>query len=123
MTAEALLCRMYLGWRLDMPPLRRGISYLADNHLPAANQPNIYYWYYGTQAFHHHGGPEWERWNRRMREILIDSQERRGHQAGSWDARGPHAAAGGRIYMTALATCSLEVYYRHLPIFRQIDLD
>jgi hypothetical protein len=123
MTAEALLCRMYLGWKLDMPALQRGIEHLADNHLPDAAAPNIYYWYYGTQAFHHHGGPEWERWNRRMREILIETQERRGHMAGSWTARGPHAAAGGRLYMTALATCSLEVYYRHLPIFRQIDLE
>jgi len=25
--------------------------------------------------------------------------------------------------MTSLAVCCLEVYYRHLPIFRQIDLD
>jgi len=25
--------------------------------------------------------------------------------------------------MTALAICSLEVYYRHLPIYRSIELD
>ena len=123
MTAEALLCRMYLGWRLDEPGLRRGIKYLIEEHLPYNGSPNIYYWYYGTQAMHHHGGPEWEQWNNQMRKILVESQVRRGHPAGSWDPRGPHAAAGGRIYMTALATCTLEVYYRHLPIFRQLDLD
>lgn len=123
MTAEALLCRMYLGWKLDMPGIEQGIRYLAAEHLPSKRDANIYYWYYGTQAFHHHGGPEWEMWNREMREILIETQERRGHEAGSWDPTGPHASAGGRMYMTALATCSLEVYYRHLPIFRQIDLE
>ncbi|HUG66813.1 MAG TPA: hypothetical protein VMM76_03610 [Pirellulaceae bacterium] len=123
MTAEGLLCRMYLGWKLDMPGIDQGIRFLATQHLPSDRQPDIYYWYYGTQAFHHHGGPEWEMWNREMRKILIDSQERRGHEAGSWNPRGPHASAGGRLYMTALATCSLEVYYRHLPIFRQLELE
>ncbi|MBC8351261.1 MAG: hypothetical protein H8E66_04710 [Planctomycetes bacterium] len=123
MTAEGLLCRMYLGWKLDMPGIERGIRFLTTQHLPNRSSPNIYYWYYGTQALHHHGGPEWEMWNREMREILIETQERRGHEAGSWDPTGPHASAGGRLYMTALATCSLEVYYRHLPIFRQLELE
>ncbi|MEO8495223.1 MAG: hypothetical protein ABI614_09145, partial [Planctomycetota bacterium] len=123
MTAEGLLCRMYLGWKLDMPGIEQGIQFLVTNHLPSERDPNIYYWYYGTQAFHHYGGDEWEMWNREMREILIKTQERAGHKAGSWDPRGEHASAGGRIYMTALATCSLEVYYRHLPIFRQLELE
>ena len=123
MTAEALLCRMYLGWKKDEPGLMQGTRWLAENHLPRAESPNIYYWYYGTQMFHHIGGPEWERWNSRMRDILVSSQLKSGNAAGSWDPRGDHASAGGRIYMTALAVCTLEVYYRHLPIFRQIDLD
>jgi hypothetical protein len=123
MTAEGLLCRMYLGWKLDMPGIEQGVEFLVTQHLPSKRDPNIYYWYYGTQALHHYGGDEWEMWNREMREILIETQERGGHQAGSWEPRGEHAPAGGRIYMTALATCSLEVYYRHLPIFRQIDLE
>jgi len=123
MTAEGLLCRMYLGWKLDMPGIEQGIRFLATQHLPNEREPDIYYWYYGTQALHHYGGAEWEIWNREMRQILVDSQERRGHAAGSWNPRGPHASVGGRLYMTALATCSLEVYYRHLPIFRQLDLE
>jgi len=123
MTAEGLLCRMYLGWKLDMPGIEQGVQFLITQHLPSERAPNIYYWYYGTQALHHYGSAEWDMWNREMREILIKTQERSGHQAGSWDPRGEHASAGGRIYMTALAACSLEVYYRHLPIFRQIDLE
>ena len=50
------------------------------------------------------------------------SNEMRGRDAGSWDPDGPHASTGGRLYVTSLAVCTLEVYYRHAPIFRQIDL-
>lgn len=123
MTAEALLCRMYLGWTKDAPGLMEGVEHLAEQYLPSESEPNIYYWYYGTQVFHHVGGEHWERWNHRMRDVLVATQRTDGHRAGSWDATGPHASAGGRLYFTSLAICTLEVYYRHLPIFRQIDLD
>lgn len=123
MTAEALLCRIYLGWTKDNPALMEGAQYLVDNHMPSKGATNMYYWYYATQTFHHVGGPLWNRWNLRMRDILVNTQEKGGQHAGSWAPRGGHSHAGGRLYMTALATCSLEVYYRHLPIFRQIDVD
>jgi hypothetical protein len=123
MTAEALLCRIYLGWTKSDPPLMEGVRYLLDNHPPDAAKPNVYYWYYGTQALHHVGGPEWERWNFLMRDALVNSQETRGEAAGSWEPRGDHASAGGRVYMTSLAVCTLEVYYRHLPIFRRVDVE
>ena len=57
-----------------------------------------------------------------MRDILVESQQKKGHEAGSWDPRGGHASQAGRIYSTALAVCTLEVYYRHAPIFRQLEL-
>ncbi len=121
MTAEGLLCRMYLGWDRSEPGLIQGSSYLARN-LPTVEDPNFYYWYYGTQTMHHIGGPNWDNWNLRMRRILVDMQEKEGHAAGSWTPRDKHDRSGGRIYTTALATCMLEVYYRHLPLFKQIDL-
>jgi hypothetical protein len=37
--------------------------------------------------------------------------------------RGQVATEGGRLYMTSLAVCALEVYYRHLPPYRQEVLD
>lgn len=123
MTAEALLCRMYLGWTKDEPGLLEGAKFLIDQHLPSKSVPDVYYLYYGTQAMKHVGGPQWETWNAKMRDILVEGQETEGPQAGSWPVQGHHAAAGGRLYMTALSICTLEVYYRHLPIFRQIDLD
>ena len=58
-----------------------------------------------------------------MRDVLVATQQTDGHAAGSWSPVGPLTSQGGRIYMTSLAICCLEVYYRHLPIFRQIDLE
>jgi hypothetical protein len=123
MTAEALLCRIYLGWDREYPGLVRGIQYLINEHPPHMRDTNIYYWYYATQVLHHFGGAPWDRWNLRMRDILVQTQEKRGHEAGSWHPHGGHAHVGGRLYMTALAVCTLEVYYRHAPIFRRIALD
>ena len=123
MTAEALLCRMYLGWKRDDPRLRDGVQWLVHDRLPDVRKKNIYYWYYGTQTMHHFGGPEWEKWNDKMRQILVDLQEEQGAEAGSWNPSGFQYQQGDRIYVTALAVCTLEVYYRHLPLFKQLDID
>lgn len=122
MTAEGLLSRMYLGWGRDHRGLRRGVRLLTTQFPPRMDQPNIYYWYYATQVVHHWGGPLWQTWNERMRDVLVSTQATDGHEAGSWDPRTPHGEFGGRLYMTALAACTLEVYYRHAPLFRRIDL-
>ncbi|MBA4016413.1 MAG: hypothetical protein C0483_04420 [Pirellula sp.] len=118
MTAEGLLCRLYSGWRSDFPPLLHGADWLLKNHLPEANDSNMYYWYYATQAMHHIGGERWKKWNERMRPLLIELQDKEGHQLGSWKPEGNHDLMGGRLYMTSLAVCTLEVYYRHLPIYK-----
>ncbi|WP_425615038.1 prenyltransferase/squalene oxidase repeat-containing protein [Anatilimnocola sp. NA78] len=124
MTAEALLCRMYLGWnKKQHPALGRGVDTILAEYPPRKQHPNIYYWYYATQTMHHFGGEQWDEWNLQMRDVLTSTQQTSGHAAGSWEPRGEHADRGGRIYMTSLAVCTLEVYYRHLPIFRQIKLD
>ena len=123
MTSEALLCRIYLGWKRNHPALVSGVNWLLDSKPPALDPPNIYYWYYATQTLHHYGGSQWQSWNLQMRDVLVASQEVRGHRAGSWAPDGPLSSQGGRLYMTSLAICCLEVYYRHLPIFRQIDLE
>lgn len=120
MTAEALLCRIYLGWRSDQPALRDGVRYMVEENLASPDQWNIYYWYYATQVLHHYGGASWSTWNSRIRDILVMSQETKGRHAGSWPPRGAWADAGGRLYVTALAVCTLEVYYRHMPLFRPI---
>ena len=124
MTAEGLLCRQYLGWPKDHPGLEDGVRYLLKEHPPDEEHPNIYYWYYATQVMHHIGGSSWTQWNDDMRRLLVRLQETKGHAAGSWTplGAGHHAGfadRGGRIYMTALAACILEVYYRHMPIYSE----
>ena len=122
MTAEGLLSRIYLGWKRSHPSLVEGVDWMLKNHPPDDDEPDIYYWYYATQTMHHFGGAQWERWNLRMRDVLVATQETSGHRAGSWTPDGPLVNRGGRIYMTAMAICCLEVYYRHLPLFRQLEL-
>jgi hypothetical protein len=124
MTAEAILCRMYLGWRKDDPRLKSSVNWLIKNHLPSAKEQNLYYWYYGTQVMHHFGGDHWKRWNKSVRTLLISTQSRRGRYPGSWSPdEFEWGKKGGRIYTTAMAVCTLEVYYRHLPLFKQLELE
>jgi hypothetical protein len=122
MTAEALLCRQYLGWNQYDPKLVAGVEYLGS-HLPNWLDRDVYYWYYGTQVMHHMGGAHWKRWNDSLRDMLVEHQEKNGPDKGSWDPKGksPDAWAvrdqGGRLYVTCLSLYMLEVYYRHLPIY------
>jgi len=117
-TAVGLLSRMYLGWKHDNPALERGAEYLAKTG-PSSN--NMYFNYYATQVMKQYYGedsPEWKKWNVKLRDFLVNSQETKGHKFGSWNFKGGHAAdRGGRLYNTAMATMILEVYYRHLPIY------
>jgi len=119
LSAEGLLCRQYLGWPHDDPRLRGGVEFILAN-LPDWEKRNVYYWYYATQVCHHMEGEDWQKWNEVMRQILPQHQEKRGQERGSWDPNGDRwGAAGGRLYVTCLSLYTLEVYYRHLPIYRQ----
>ena len=113
-TAVGLLCRMYTGWRRDNPGLVKGVAQL---NAWGPSQDSLYYDYYATQVLFHWAGPEWDPWNRKMREHLISSQERVGHQSGSWYFESQQSAAGGRLYNTAMAAMILEVYYRFMPLY------
>ncbi len=118
MTSVGLLCRMYMGWRHDHSSLRRGVAYLSAW---GPHPQNMYYNYYATQVLHHWGGEEWRKWNTVMREQLVNRQITNGPAAGSWSPGDPHADSGGQIYETALTLLTLEVYYRHLPIYRRLE--
>lgn len=113
-TAIGLLCRMYTGWPRDYEPLRRGIAYL-DSLEPSKD--NMYFNYYATQVMHHFGGEPWQRWNPVMRDSLVATQSARGQEAGSWYFPDRYGDAGGRLYNTAMAVMTLEVYYRYMPLY------
>jgi hypothetical protein len=118
MTAEGLLCRQYLGWEHDDERLVDGVDFLAQNPINW-DERNCYYWYYATQVLHHMEGEPWNRWNEVMREVLPAKQVKKGPERGSWDPAGDQwGPQGGRLYVTCLHTYMLEVYYRHLPIYK-----
>ena len=116
-TAIGLLCRMYLGWKHDEPALGRGVEAIGKL---GPSQHNMYYNYYATQVLHHYEGEEWTKWNKQMRDYLVNTQGKASHEQGSWYFGGDHSSEqGGRLYTTAMAAMTLEVYYRHLPIYRK----
>jgi hypothetical protein len=132
MTAVGLLARQYLGWSPRNPALLAGIEKLKK--IPPGAAPNMYYYYYATQVMHHMGDSAWDFWNKGtddkgtqvhpgMRDWLIKKQDNGGKnpaQKGSWDPQGDiHGNVGGRVMMTSLCLLTLEVYYRHLPLYRR----
>ncbi len=119
MTAEGLLCRVFLGWPRYDERLRLGVEALLQHPIASdAKQRNYYYWYYATQTMHHYGGKPWTDWNRVMRRELPAMQIKDGPEIGSWPPEGdPYGVSGGRLYATCLAIYCLEIYYRHLPIY------
>ncbi len=125
MTAEALLCRQYLGWSVDEPAMRKGAG-IVYNHLRESSDRNIYYWYYATQMLHNLGGKEWVAWNKHIRDGLVSMQVKgNGCDRGSWSPMFPQpdrwGVRAGRLYLTSLSILTLEVYYRWLPLYRPID--
>ncbi len=118
MTAEALLCRQYLGWPHDDPRLRTGVDRVLERPIDWAER-DVYYWYYATQVLHHMGGDPWEQWNETMRRVLPQNQETSGRNRGSWNPVGDkYGIEAGRLYTTCLSLFMLEVYYRHLPVYQ-----
>lgn len=123
-TAIGLLVRQHQGWGPSHPGLAGGVAeLLKPDNLPRAQNKNCYYYYYATQVLRHHGGKKWEMWNPRMRELLLDTQERgeqteRANLKGSWAPQGDrYGGEGGRLMVTSLSLLTLEVYYRYVPFY------
>jgi hypothetical protein len=130
MTAVGILCREYLGVNMRNPGLLAGVERLKKSPPGATN--DLYYEYYATQAMHHLGGDSWKFWNegpggpkqKGIRDSLIERQDQgtsgRKGNAGSWPPTGDFGTQqGGRLMATSLSLLTLEVYYRHLPLYRR----
>lgn len=133
MTAVGLLCRYYISkWGPGNAGFAEGVEGLGTKPpTKAPAKPDLYYYYYATQVVHFADGPEWKDWNegkdqngRRtggMRDWLIGIQEKKvGPTFGSWESDGGTIGGScGRIGSTALSLLTLEVYYRHLPLYKR----
>ncbi|MGA2618165.1 MAG: prenyltransferase/squalene oxidase repeat-containing protein [Thermoguttaceae bacterium] len=126
-TGVGMLVHEFILERPDSPLVQQGAKYLADlaeqswrgpvvrRRRFAAPPEDFYAWYNCTLAMFQAGGQPWKRWNDVVRNGLIDCQclEAQSCARGSWDPLGRWAPQGGRIYSTALAVLTLEVYYRY----------
>jgi hypothetical protein len=116
MTAEALLCWQFLGLAREHPACNEAGDYLLGE-LPGEGTFNLYYWYYATFSMYQLQGVYWQRWNEALRTTLVNLQVKEGPLAGSWNTNDLWGGHGGRVYTTALASLTLEVYYRFLPLY------
>ncbi len=125
MTSVGLLMRLYFGWQRDRPEMMAGADHLLahppENGSLSASRRDTYYWYYATQVMFHMRGERWKAWHDTLYPLLLNSQIVEGEMAGSWDPNYPTpdlwARYGGRLYVTTLNLLSLEVSYRHLPLY------
>jgi hypothetical protein len=136
MSAVGLLCRQYLdGWNAANIRLLTGVeNYILKIETEGDKAKakfvvhpdavrDIYYFYYATQVLHHFGEDHWPVWNEAMRDHLLKTQYKetkpgQEKMEGSWHPNGdPYGDAGGRLMYTSLALLTLEVYYRHLPLY------
>ena len=114
-TAVGLLSKMYLGAALEDDQVELGAQYLIREK---PSKTDMYFNYYATLVLHHRSDEDWPKWNVELRDYLINTQENgNSHSAGSWYFADQHGAVGGRLYTTAMAVMTLEVYYRYLPLY------
>ena len=119
MVATGLFCQQLLGVQPSHRRMQESIQHM-QRKMPSEKQGDFYYWYYACLSLYQNQGPAWDEWNERMKPIWLNLQVKTGKDAGSWDARGGrHMSDMGRVITTALATLSLEVYYRYLPLYQE----
>jgi uncharacterized protein YfaP (DUF2135 family) len=82
--------------------------------LGGREEDDYYLLYNCTLAMFQHGGEPWKRWNDAVRNRLI-ARQLQGERCdrGSWTPDIRWGNQGGRVYSTALAILTLEVYYRY----------
>ncbi|MEZ6118238.1 MAG: hypothetical protein R3C28_16940 [Pirellulaceae bacterium] len=130
MTAEAMVCRMFLDRPFDPRAIEEAADRIAEYGVDPRNYSlrhpnvevdqrlNLYYVYYATMGLFQLQGERWESWNTELQQTLLPRQKKTGSLAGSWDPETVWGANGGRVYSTALAALCLESYYRYLPFYR-----
>ncbi|MFM8892614.1 MAG: hypothetical protein ACKOTB_13510, partial [Planctomycetia bacterium] len=125
MNAVGTLMRLHTGWKKTDPQVienGRTLATLRPTYGTASQKlRDCYLWYYISQVLVHTGGSDWDEWYKELEEVLAARQVAGGPLGGSWDPLGPApdrwGQYGGRLYVTTLHLLTLEVPYRHLPIY------
>ncbi len=120
LVASGMFTRQLKGARAEELRMSESAAYLLER-LPDGRSMDYYYWYVASLAMYQYQGDEWDRWNERIQPLLLEKQIRDGPDAGSWVQEGQWSSQSGRAVTTALATLTLEVYYRYLPLYQPLS--
>jgi hypothetical protein len=117
-TSIGLLSRMEMGWENDAA-LKKGMEFIAEVG-PSLDKANMYYNFYATQAMFFYSqktndDEAWKKWSKNLQTELLKAQAADGPESGSWYFQHALSGSAGRLYDTALAALTLEIYYRYLP--------
>jgi len=119
-TGIGMMVRQFLLGEADSALVRDAAQYLAGlaeqrwgGRTATEDNRDFYLWYNCTLGMFQAGGKLWEKWNSIVRDTILSLQCHDGCHRGSWDPKEQWGQAGGRIYSTALAILTLEVYYRY----------
>jgi len=126
MTGVGMMAVEFFQHTVDAPIVQGGADYLADqaDGHGLFFLPNYYLWYNCTMAMFQVGGGPWKRWNSPVRDRVTGLQAQgEGCERGSWPPNDQWGGQGGRIYSTALAVLTLEVYYRFQRVAGQQEND
>lgn len=118
-TAIGNLLRLFRGRTYTDPKILEAAEYFRR---VGKSNSDVYFNYYATLFLFHIGGPIWENWHPTVRDHLVKTQSHSGHESGSWFFDNPYGKEGGRLYTTAMAAMTLEVYYRYSPLYQQVDV-
>jgi len=131
MWAVGMVCRQFIGGDYDAEIRQAADSLLQHGKAKGVGKGadqlggNLYFTYYAVLGMYQMGGEYWVQWNKLFREPLVKMQvhkkfdEKGRFVRGSWDPPNHRLGArGGRVYCTAMAILSLEVYYRFLPVYK-----
>jgi hypothetical protein len=137
-TAVGLLCRYLIdGMAPDRPTMVEGVAGLMKKAPVMSNAtPDMHFSFPATQLLRFHEvdeGEEWQTWNSGprdeqgnrkggLRDWLVSLQHRAdGEKQGSFDPDGGWVGKNyGRLGTTAFAVLTMEVYYRHLPLYKRV---
>jgi len=119
MTAEIAFCRMLLGQQFTEDEANEVCDFL-QNQPPNRGESDIYYWYYGSLCMMQMQNDAWKNWNTQVRDTLIRMQRHVGSDGGYWEGM-RWGDRGGHVFTTAMATLTLEVYYRYMPLQQKTE--
>jgi hypothetical protein len=121
-TAAGILSLQLLG-KYDDPSIPKALAYLSQIPIQwGTGGPQYFYYfhYYAIQATYQAGGKHWNDWHPRIRELLLEKQ----NKDGSWDvpsgtAEGEGTVGPNKVYWTAMASLVLDIYMHFLPAYQR----